>query len=258
MTALGDDFIAPVILSLKVSVLASVIVFLMGTGAAWLLAQRRFFGKTLLETGFMLPLVLPPTTVGFILLVLLGRRSWIGRAIEQVFGGPIVFSWWACVIAAIVVAFPLVYQAAKTGFLSVEKEYQEAARVAGATEFQVLLYITLPAAWRSLSSGFLLGFARGLGEFGATLMLAGNIPGKTQTIPTAIYLAVDAGKMPLAWTLTAATVGISFLMLHMIGRVQLEERQDKPSRYKKTAHAKDLTITAPAKKQSYTVTHSPE
>lgn len=175
----------------------------------------------MLETLFLLPLVLPPTVVGFILLVIVGRRSWIGRTIEALFDQSIVFSWWAAVLASVVVSFPLVYQTLKTGFLSVEKELQASARSMGATEGQVLRLITLPLAYRSLIAAYILGFARGLGEFGATLMVAGNIPGKTQTIPTAIYLAVDAGKMQLAWTLTAATIVLSFLMLLMTNKLQV-------------------------------------
>lgn len=165
----------------------------------------------------MLPLVLPPTVVGFLLLVMLGRRSWIGEWIEWLFSAPIVFSWWAAVVASIVVSFPLVYQTVKLGFASVDRNLEDAARSIGANEWQVFRYVTLPLAFPSIVSAYILGFARGLGEFGATLMIAGNIPGRTQTIPTAIYVAVDSGNTTMAWAWTCAIIVISFILL-LIGR----------------------------------------
>jgi molybdate transport system permease protein len=145
--------------------------------------------------------------------MLLGRRSWLGKWIEWLFDAPIVFSWWAAVVAAVVVAFPLVYQTMKTGFLSIDRDLEDAGRSIGANEWQVLRYITLPLAFRSLVTAYILGFARSLGEFGATLMIAGNIPGKTQTLPTAIYVAVDSGNMGIAWAWTGAIIAISFVLL---------------------------------------------
>lgn len=208
-----STFITPILLSLKVTLLSSVIVFVLATLVAWLMTKRSIKGRVIIETLFMLPLVLPPTVVGFLLLVLLGRRSVVGRAMEWLFNQPIVFTWGAAVIASVVVAFPLVYQTAKVGFQSIDRDLEDAGRSIGANEWQVLRWITLPLAWRALLSGFLLGFARGLGEFGATLMIAGNIPGKTQTVSTAIYLAVDTGNLTLAWTWSLALVLISFFML---------------------------------------------
>lgn len=177
------------------------------------MSRRKFKGKIIIETMFMLPLVLPPTVVGFLLLVMLGRRSWIGEWIEWLFAAPIVFSWWAAVVASIVVSFPLVYQTMKVGFASVDRDLEDAGRSIGANEWAVFRYITLPLTSRSLISAFILGFARGLGEFGATLMIAGNIPGKTQTIPTAIYVAVDSGNTAMAWAWTFAIIAISFMLL---------------------------------------------
>ncbi|WP_442600600.1 molybdate ABC transporter permease subunit [Paenibacillus sp. KN14-4R] len=207
------EFWTPITLSLQVSLLSSLIVIVLGVGIAWWMSQRSFKGKTILETIFMLPLVLPPTVVGFILLVMLGRKSWFGPFIEWLFSAPIIFSWWAAVIASIVVAFPLVYQTMKVGFSSVDRNLEDAARSTGANEWQVFKYITLPLTFRSLVTAYILGFARSLGEFGATLMIAGNIPGKTQTIPTAIYVAVDAGNMKIAWAWTCSIIIISFIML---------------------------------------------
>ncbi|MFE5317579.1 molybdate ABC transporter permease subunit [Paenibacillus sp. NPDC056579] len=213
-----QQFWTPIRLSVQVALLSSVVVVLLGIAAAWWMSRRSFKGKTLLETAFMLPLVLPPTVIGFLLLVILGRKSWFGQFIEWLFAAPVIFSWWSAVIASIVVAFPLVYQTMKVGFSSVDKDLEAASRSIGASEWQVFLYITLPLTYRSLVSAYILGFARGLGEFGATLMIAGNIPGKTQTIPTAIYVAVDAGDTAMAWAWTGSIIVISFIMLLLTGR----------------------------------------
>ncbi|KRE57385.1 molybdate ABC transporter permease subunit [Paenibacillus sp. Soil750] len=204
------EFASPILLSLKVSVVSSIFVLLLGGIAAWGMSRRKFRGKTLLETAILLPLVLPPTVVGFILLVLLGKKSWIGYLMERFFDQSIIFTWGAAVIASIVVAFPLVYQTMKTGFSLVSKDLEDSGRSIGANEWQVLRYITLPLAWRSVTAAYILGFARGLGEFGATLMIAGNIPHKTQTLPTAIYIAVESGNQTLAWCWAAAIIVISF------------------------------------------------
>lgn len=211
-----NEFLSPIWLSLQVSVVSSVIVFTLGLLAARMMTKKPIRGRLWIETMFMLPLVLPPTVVGFILLVALGRRSFIGEAIEYLFQQPIIFTWGAAVVATVVVSFPLVYQTIKVGFQSVERDLEDAGRSIGASEWQVLWHITLPLASRSLFAAYLLGFARGLGEFGATLMVAGNIPMKTQTLPTAIYVAVDTGNLPLAWLWTIAIMIISFLLLVII------------------------------------------
>jgi molybdate transport system permease protein len=212
------EFWPPIVLSLRVASLSSLVAMAIGTAAAWWMSRQTFKGKTLLETFFMLPLVLPPTVVGLILLVLLGRRSWVGQTIEWIFSSPIIFSWWAAVIASIVVSFPLVYQTMKVGFGGVDRQLEESARSAGATEWQTFLRITLPLTYPAFFTAFVLAFARGLGEFGATLMIAGNIPGKTQTIPTAIFIASDSGHMTMAWSWTIAMIVLSFIMLLLVGR----------------------------------------
>ncbi|RAV06485.1 molybdate ABC transporter permease subunit [Paenibacillus sp. YN15] len=214
------EFIHPLLLSLKVTLFSSIIVFLLGIFITWFMTVIRFKGKTVLETLFLLPMVLPPTVVGFVLLVIFGRRTWFGKLIEALFDHSFIFSWYAAVVAAVVVAFPLVYQSLKAGFLSVERELQDSARSMGANEWQVLVHITMPLSWRALVTGYVLGFARGLGEFGATLMVAGNIPGRTQTIPTGIYLAVDSGNTALAWLLSGATIALSFGMLLFTGKLK--------------------------------------
>lgn len=216
-------FWPPVLLSLKVALGASVIAAVAGIAAAWWMSRYRVRGKIFIETLFMLPLVLPPTVVGFLLLAAWGRRSVLGRFAEWIFSAPVVFSPWAAVIAAIVVAFPLVYQTMKVGFDSVDRELEESARSAGASEWEVFRRITLPLAYRSAITAYILGFARSLGEFGATLMIAGNIPGRTQTIPTAIYVAVDSGNQSMAWAWTAGIVVISFLLLLLTGRLRRRE-----------------------------------
>ena len=213
-----NEFAAPIWLSIQVALAASIFVMIAATAAAARMARARFRGRSVVETVLLLPLVLPPTVIGFLLLLLLGRRSWIGQAYEWLIGQPIVFSWIAAVLAAAVVAFPLAYRTIKTGFEEVDADLEASARAYGASEWQVFRWITAPLASRSLLTGYLLGFARGLGEFGATLMIAGNIPHRTQTLPTAIYIAVESGNMKLAWAWAGVTVLISFAMLLIVNR----------------------------------------
>ena len=216
MTA-DEMFWMPVWLSVKTSLCSSIIAFILGTAAARWMHRAVFRGKTLVETLLMLPLVLPPTVVGFLLLVVLGRNSWIGSVAEWLFNQPVVFSWGAAVIAAVVVSFPLVYQTMKVGFDSVDSELEESARSTGAGEWQVFRWITMPLSGSAAVTAYVLALARGLGEFGATWMVAGNIPGKTQTLPTAIYLAVGNGENQLAWAWTGMVVLFSWILLAMAG-----------------------------------------
>lgn len=211
-----DHFWDPVKLSLEIAVVSGCIVLIFGLLIGRWMAQTRVKGKAALETIFLLPLVLPPTVVGFLLLVVFGKQSPVGQFIEWVFRQPVIFTWWAAVIAAVIVAFPLMYQSAKAGFEGVDCDVEDAARVDGANAIQLLLFVSVPLALRSIISGAILSFARALGEFGATLMFAGNIPGKTQTIPTAIYVALDSGNMQLAWLWVLSMIGISFLMLSFV------------------------------------------
>lgn len=219
-TMSSPEFWSPILISLKITLTASVVVFLLALIASYWMANRDFKGKSILETLFMLPLVLPPTVVGFGLLVTMGRNSWIGRFIEWLFGQPVVFTWWAGVIAVSVVAFPLVYQTLKTGFESVDNEIKDMARSFGASEWQVFRHVTLSLSWRFLLSGYTFGFARGIGEFGATLMFAGNIPSQTETIPTAIYMAAESGNLTLALAWVVSIVVLSFVLLTFIHRMR--------------------------------------
>lgn len=211
-----EEFFTPIWLSIKIAGIAGAAVIILGTLTGRFFARRNFKGKAVIETILMLPMVLPPTVIGFFLVVIFGKNSPAGQAIEWLFHQPVIFTWWAAVIASAVVAFPLIYQSAKSGFEGVDCDIEDAARVDGASEWKIFLFITIPLASRSLVSGSILSFARALGEFGATLMFAGNIPGETQTIPTAIYIAIDSGNMTMAWLWVISIVIISFIMMLIV------------------------------------------
>lgn len=185
-------------LSLKVAGLATAATTVLGVAAGFVLAQGKFPGRNVLDTLLTLPMVLPPTVLGYYLLVLLGRRSPFGEWLLDVFGINLIFTWQGAVIAASTVAFPLVFKPARAAFESVDGQLEQAARVLGISNIAVFFRVTLPLAWRSILAGVLLAFARALGEFGATLMVAGSIPGKTQTLSVAVYEAVQAGQDDLA------------------------------------------------------------
>ena len=207
------EFWEPLRLSITVTSVAGIIVIVTGTLAGLLFARKQFKGKLLMETCLMMPLVLPPSVIGFLLIVIFGNQSIIGTWLKWLFGHSIMFTWYAAVIAATVVAFPLMFQTAKAGFQGVPLNFEEAAQDLGANRLQVVMRVTLPLAKRGLVAGSILSCARALGEFGATLMFAGNIPGVTQTVPTAIYMAIDRGDMMLAWLWVASIVLISFGLL---------------------------------------------
>ncbi len=205
------DF-SPLWISLKSSAIATFITFFMGIAAARWMLSTRIRGKALIEGIFISPLVLPPTVVGFLLLLLFGRNGAIGQFLLQ-FDLTIIFTWQAAVITATVVSFPLMYKTALGAFEQIDANLLNAARTLGASEWQVFWRIMLPLAWPGILAGTILAFARALGEFGATLMLAGNIPGQTQTIPMAIYFAVEAGDMRQAaiWVLIILSLSLSVL-----------------------------------------------
>ena len=203
---------SPLWISLATSVTATVITLVVGLAAAAWREGRQGPRTALVDGMFLLPLVLPPTVVGFFLLLLLGRKGPIGKLFLRL-GATIVFSWPATVIAASVVAFPLMYLTARAALEQVEPRLLEAARTLGATEWRVFCEVTLPLAWPGILAGTILTFARALGEVGATLMLAGNIPGRTATIPIAIYFAVEANDLPHALFWSALDAAISILLL---------------------------------------------
>lgn len=209
-------FWTPVILSLKVASIALIFAFTFGVLTARLMTKYQFKGKVVLETILMLPLVLPPTVVGFILIIIFGKKSFIGQLIQVLFDHGILFTIYAAIIASTVVAFPLMYQSAKNGFLSIDEHIIEAARVDGNSDMRIFFKIIIPLSKNLLITGAMLSFARALGEFGATLMFAGNIPGKTQTLPTAVYSAIQSGNMTLAWLWVISIITISFIMMLFI------------------------------------------
>lgn len=183
----------PLRLSLQVTITATLLVLATGVPLAWLLARKRFPGREALGAAAMLPLVLPPTVLGYYLLVLLGAQSPFGRWLAEI-GFPLVFTWRGAVIAAAIAAFPLMVESARTGFESVDPRLEGVARTLGRSEFAIFWRVTLPLAWRSIVAGAALTFARALGDFGATLMVAGNIPGRTQTMSLYIYDLVQANR----------------------------------------------------------------
>jgi molybdate transport system permease protein len=205
MSPVLEDVLIPLFLSLKVAGWATVVAGLAGLSAAYLVARGRFPGRELLDAIMTLPMVMPPTVLGYYLLVLLGRRGVIGEWLDRELGISLVFTWQGAVIAAAVVSFPLVYKAARAAFEGVEPQYEQAARVLGKSEWSVFIRVTLPLAWRGILAGAMLAFARALGEFGATLMVAGSLPGRTQTLSIAVYEAVQAGNDEVANFLVIVT-----------------------------------------------------
>ncbi len=209
----------PLALSLKVAGWATLIDLLLGVAVGFVLARARFAGRDLLDSLLTLPMVMPPTVLGYYLLVLVGRRGWFGGWLHEHLGIDLVFTWQGAVIAAAVVAFPLVFKPARAAFEVVDGQLEQAARVLGVSELAVFFRVTLPLAWRGILAGVLLAFARALGEFGATLMVAGSIPGKTQTLSIAVYEAVQAGDDATANALVAITSLVCVLVLLGAGRL---------------------------------------
>ena len=208
--------LSPILLSLKVAAIATAITFLVGLSLARLFSTRRVPFRGLWEALLLLPLVFPPTLTGYLLLVLFGKRGLLGGALDQV-GLSVVFTWVAAVIASFVVSLPLMYQSCKAALRGVEPQYAQAARTLGVAEGRIFLRITLPIAAPGILVGTALSLARALGEFGATLMVAGNIPGRTQTIPLALYSAVEGGRSTDANILLGVTVAISFCLVAVVG-----------------------------------------
>lgn len=208
-----------VLLSLKVAGIATLLNLFLGVAVGYLLARTRFPGRDLLDTVLTLPMVMPPTVLGYYLLVLMGRRSWLGAWLQDHFGFSFIFTWQGAVVAASIVAFPLVFKPARAAFEAVDGQLEQAARVLGVSKFALFFRVTLPLAWRGILAGVLLGFARALGEFGATLMVAGSIPGQTQTLSIAIYEAVQAGNDDVANSLVVLTSVICIVVLMVANKL---------------------------------------
>jgi molybdate transport system permease protein len=206
-------------LSLKVAGWATAINLLLGVGVGYALARWRFPGRDLVDAALTLPMVMPPTVLGYYLLVVIGSQGVVGAWLLEYFGIRLIFTWQAAVIAATVVSFPLVFKAARAAFETVDPQLEEAARTLGIGELAVFFRVSLPLAWRGVLAGLLLAFARALGEFGATLMVAGSIAGKTQTLSIAVYEAVQAGQDDTANFLVAITSITCIAVLLSAGRL---------------------------------------
>jgi molybdate transport system permease protein len=211
--------VIPLFLTLKVAGFATLLALLLGVLVAFALARHDFPGRDLLDALCTLPMVMPPTVLGYYLIVVIGRRGWLGQYLWEYFGVTLMFTWPGAVIAAAVVAFPLVFKAARAALEGVDPQLEGAARTLGVSESGVFLRVTLPLAWRGILAGTMLAFARAMGEFGATLMVAGNIPGQTQTLSLAVYDAVQAGRDDLANFLVIVTSVVCVLILLASGRL---------------------------------------
>jgi molybdate transport system permease protein len=202
-----------------VAVAATALNALVGIPIAYALARRRFWGKGVVDLLVTLPLVLPPTVVGYYLIVLLGRRGWLGAPLYEATGWTVAFTWYAAVIASTVMALPLLVRTARAAIDSVDRDLERAAYTLGRSELRTTLEVTLPLARNGILAGLVLAFARALGEFGATLMLAGNIPGRTATVPLSIYTAVQTGESAEALGLVAVLTALSCLVLIAANRL---------------------------------------
>ncbi len=206
--------LSPVLISIKISFISTGIIFFLGLAAAWWMANYRGRWQGLLDGILTLPLVLPPTVAGFGILLLIGKHGPIGKFLD-IFGINIIFSWYAAVLAATVVAFPLMYKTSRGAFEQIDPNILNAARTLGVSEWKVFWRVSVPLAWPGIAAATALSFARAMGEFGATLMVAGSIPGKTATIPIAIYFATQGGDMRLAlgWVLVILTISLTVIVL---------------------------------------------
>ena len=213
--------VTALILSIKVALLSLIVMFPPGLLVGWLLAKREFPGKTFLNTLVMLPLVLPPVVSGYLLLILLGKNGPIGSLLSNYFNIEIIFTQFAVVIAVSVISFPLLVRGIMTGIAAVPSELENAARTLGASPFKVFWTITVPMAYRGIISGGILGFSKSLGEFGATMMVAGSISGKTQTIALAIYESVQMGDDLTAYRLVLISTILAFIAIWMTERITL-------------------------------------
>jgi molybdate transport system permease protein len=204
----------------RMAVFSTLLILPFGIALAWLLARRTWPGKTLVETFVLLPLVLPPVVTGLALLQLFGRHGPLGRLLFSQLGVEVVFTWKAVVLALAVMSFPMLVLFARTAIEEVNVSLEQMARTLGAGEWRVLFTVTLPLARRGIFAGMLLAFARALGEFGATIMVAGNIPGRTTTLPVAIYSLVQMGADAHAWFLAGIAAVMAFIALWLAGKFQ--------------------------------------
>ncbi len=212
------EILNPILLSLKIALISTCVTLVLGLILAHIFTKYDFMFKDALEVLLTLPMTLPPTIVGYLLLLLFGRKGPIGRVLYNVFGINIIFTWVAGCVAAVVVSLPLMYQSIKSSFMSINPIYAKAARTLGKNEWEIFFKITLPLALPGIISGVVLSFSRAIGEFGATLMIAGNIPGKTETIPLAIYYAVESNNRQKANLLMSIVIGFSFINILLLNK----------------------------------------
>jgi len=210
--------LTPLWLTLKVAGVATLVTFVIGVNLAFLVARSKFWGRKGLDAYFTLPVVLPPTVLGYYLIVLIGRQGWLGHWLQKTWGISLIFTWQGAVCAAAVVSLPLIYKSARAAFEEVDPELENAARTLGLSEAAVFFRVSLPLAWRGILAGTMLAFARAMGEFGATLMVAGNLPGKTQTLSLAVYDALQAGNDTGAAVLVLLISTVCVVILVVSGR----------------------------------------
>ena len=209
----------PIIISLKISIVSIIIVSVLGIFLANLLLKREGKLKNFFESAIMLPLFMPPSLIGYILLMIIGKRSFIGSFLYEYFDFTFIFTWYGAVIASVITSLPIMYGSAKGALLSIDDTYKEVAADLGATKFQTFNKVTIPLASKGILSGIILSYARCFGEFGATMMIAGNIPGKTQNIPMAIYYAVERGDAVTANFFAVVVIIISTTLIFMYNRL---------------------------------------
>lgn len=214
-----NPMLGPLVLSLKVAIMATLMVTVLGTVIAYFLANAHFRGKGLVESILLLPMILPPTVTGYYLVILLGRYGWLGGPLFRWTGWNVMFTWQAAVVAASVVALPIMVRTAQSAIESVDKEMIDSSIMLGYSQIETAIRVTLPLAWQGILAGIVLAFTRAIGEFGATLMLAGNIPGRTATMPLAIYGYATSGDWENAHALVAILTLFSIVFLLLARRI---------------------------------------
>jgi molybdate transport system permease protein len=215
--------LTPLWLTLKVAGVATLVSLVVGVTLAFLVARSRFWGREGLDSVCTLPLVMPPTVLGYYLIVLVGRQGWLGHWLQETWGISLIFTWQGAVLAAAVASLPLVYKSARAALEGVDPNLENAARTLGLSELGVFFRVSLPLAWRGILAGIMMAFARAMGEFGATLMVAGNLPGKTQTLSIAVYDAFQAGNDQAA-TVLVIIISIVCLTILMVSGKALKIR----------------------------------
>lgn len=209
----------PLWLTLKVAGIATVVALLFGTALGYFLARKQFWGKESLDALLTLPMVLPPTVLGYYILSLFGKKGIVGHWLLEQFSYTLIFNWHGAVLASAIVSYPLVFKSARAAFENVDQEFERVSYTLGQGHFATFIRVTLPLAWRGILAGTMLAFARAMGEFGATLMVAGNIPGRTQTLSLAVYDTVQAGNDPLADVLVLLTSLVCIAVLVIASRL---------------------------------------